>query len=327
MPRALSHSDKKMDRPAFLKDSSLWLAPMSGFTDSAFRAMARGCGADVCVSEFAHSRAVLSGAAKVLERLKFEQCERPYGVQLFGSDPAEVADAAAFVEERISPDFIDINYGCPAPNAVCAGAGSALLKDPNRMARIASAAAAALKRIPLTAKMRTGWGAETVLPRAAKMLEDAGVAVLAIHGRSKVQGYSGGADWGIIEATAEALSIPVIGNGSAELLEPERLRSSACSGFMVGRAACGNPWVFSRMRADMCGGAFQEPSARDRVGAAAYYLDRASGGDDNFNIIGIRPNITAFLRGFPGFKRARLALAGARTAGEAGKILKEVLAV
>ncbi|MBR4596809.1 MAG: tRNA-dihydrouridine synthase family protein, partial [Opitutales bacterium] len=190
--------------PDFLKKGDIYLAPMSGCTDAAFRQIARENGADVCVSEFVHARAVLSKAPKILEKIKIEPCERPCGVQLFGGDEFEMADAAAFVEENFAPDFIDINCGCPAPNAVDAGAGASLLKDVPRMEKIARRVKLALKKIPLTAKMRTGWGADTILPGAALRLEDAGVEAIALHGRSKIQGYRGEANWNLIESTAKA---------------------------------------------------------------------------------------------------------------------------
>ena len=306
----------------FLKNTPLFLAPMSGFTDSAFRIIVRRHGADVCVSEFVHARAVLSGAKRVLEKLAFEEAERPYGIQIFGGDPSEMADAASFIEESIKPDFLDINYGCPAPNAVDAGAGSALLKDLKKMGQIAAAVSASLKKIPLTAKMRTGWGAETVLPDAAKMLEQSGVQMLTIHGRSKRQAYAGDADWGLIESTARALSIPVIGNGSVEKLSAEALRSSACCGFMVGRAALGNPWIFAEIKAHIVGEPFTPPSADERIGAAVEYLEKISNGNGQFNVIIYRPNVIAFLKGFAGFKKVRAAIARAKTASEILEILK-----
>lgn len=309
----------------FLTKGSLFLAPMSGFTDSAFRIMARQNGADVCVSEFVHSRAVLSGAKKVLDKLRFESAERPYGIQLFGADPEEVADAASFVEEEFAPDFLDINYGCPAPNAVYAGAGAALLKDPALMGLIAHAASKKLKKIPLTAKMRTGWGASTILPDAAKMLEQSGVKLLTIHGRSKIQGYCGDADWPLIEKTAEALSIPLIGNGSVEKLSIGALKDSACFGFMVGRAAVGNPWIFSKIKASLYGGSFVMPSALERIEAALAYTQKISLGDKSFNIINYKPNIIAFLRGFEGFKKIRAGFARLKTADEVVLLLSRIV--
>ena len=288
----------------FLRKGDLWLAPMSGYTDAAFRKIAREHGADVCVSEFVHARAALSKAPKILEKIKIGAGERPCGIQLFGGDEFEMADAAAFVEENFAPEFIDINCGCPAPNAVDAGAGAALLKDVPRMVKIARRVRLALKNTPLTAKMRTGWGSETVLPGAALMLEDTGVEAIALHGRSKTQGYRGDADWDLIEKTARALKIPLIGNGSAEKLSASELK---------GRAAVGNPWIFGQIKAKMKGGSFSEPSPHDRISAAKKYLalSISARGEDSLKII--RANLIAFMRGAAGFKKIRLLIANAKT--------------
>ncbi len=132
----------------FLKRGFLFLALMSGFSNSVCRAICREYGADGAVGEFVHSRAVLEMSPAVAEKMSFSEKERPFGIQIFGSDEFEVADAAALAEEKFSPDFIDINFGCPAPNATCAGAGSALLKEPRKMAAIVSRASRALKKIP-----------------------------------------------------------------------------------------------------------------------------------------------------------------------------------
>ena len=234
----------------FLKKNILFLAPMAGYTDSACRRIFRESGADAVVSEFVYCRAIISDAARVFEKLSFSEADRPFGVQIFGSDTAEMALSAKIVEDRISPDFIDVNFGCPAPNAVGAGAGSALLKNVPQMVRIIEAMSSAVARTPITAKMRTGWSLrEIVVPQAAVDIQNAGAQMITLHGRTKSQGYSGDADWELIERTAESLSVPLIGNGSVEKLSAGRLRSSACTGFMIGRAALGNPWIFSEINA------------------------------------------------------------------------------
>lgn len=309
----------------FLKRGALYLAPMSGYTDAAFREIAMENGADVCVSEFVHARAVLSKAPKVLEKLRIDVLARPCGIQLFGGDEFEMADAASFVEEYAKPDFIDINYGCPAPNAVDAGAGSALLKNVPKMAEIAKKVKGALKKIPLTAKMRTGWGAESVLPRAALELEEAGVEVLAIHGRSKNQGYKGDADWALIEETANCLKIPVIGNGSAEKLTASELQESACFGFMVGRAAVGNPWIFKEIKAGLNGEDFIPPTANERVETALKYLEKSLQNQGDDSLKAIRANLIAFMRGHGGFKKMRLALANSKTIEDVYMVFKGFL--
>lgn len=304
----------------------LFLAPMAGFSNEPCRRICREYGADVSVSEFVYSRAVLSGAARVFEKLSFTEGGRPFGVQIFGSDPKEVADAASLVEERVAPDFIDINFGCPAPNAVSAGAGAALLKNPELMGKIVAAVAGALKRIPVSAKMRIGWdGSSIIVPDAARALADAGASFITLHGRTKARGYEGDADWDLIEKTAQSLPVPLIGNGSVEKLDAARLRGSACAGFMVGRAALGNPWVFGEIRAKMDGTEFVPPTPSDRAKLALRYAELVSDGSysgiDAGNLTFAKVQIMRFLKGAEGFKRLRVGLKSINTLEQ----LKEML--
>lgn len=310
--------------PDFLKKNSLFLAPMSGITDSAFRALCRKMGADVCVSEFVYSRAVLLRIPKILDKLRFEESSRPYGIQLFGSDPAEVADAAVLIEELFAPDFIDINFGCPAPNAVDAGAGAALLKNPKKMVEIVGAVASKLKKIPLTAKLRTGWSAsEIIVPDVALMLEEAGVKVLALHGRTKTQGYSGEADWDLINETANALKIPLIGNGSVQNLSQEQLVCSTCFGFMIGRAAIGNPWIFQELKSRLAGLSYEPPNAISRVRCAICYTEALLKDSNSSPSIDAKRNILGFLKGHSGFKKMRETIANEKLSINTLSLLRE----
>ncbi len=304
-----------------------FLAPMSGFSNPVFRRLCVRFGAAATVSEFVYSRAVLSGAEAVMKKLRFTEAERPYGVQLFGSDPSEMAEACSYVEERLAPDFIDINFGCPAPTAVCAGAGSALLKNPDRMAEIVHVCSRALKKTPLTAKMRLGWSESSIIvPEAALLLEAAGAKALTLHGRTKLQGYSGPADWTLIELCARSLKIPLIGNGSAEDLSGAELASSACSAFMIGRAALGNPWIFENMRRRMEGTEAFRPSRSQRIAVALEFAsEMCSEGIDGVSerdFARALPQVMAFLKGFSGFKNIRRALSGVKTLGEVRAVLE-----
>ncbi|PWM30037.1 MAG: hypothetical protein DBX55_05465 [Verrucomicrobia bacterium] len=299
----------------------LMLAPMSGYSDSPLRRMCRRYGADACVGEFVHSRAVLSGADKVLEKMRFEEGERPFGIQIFGSDEREMSEAAAFAAERFSPDFIDVNFGCPAHSAVGAGAGAALLRNVAQMKRIVSAVSGAV-RIAVTAKMRTGWdGGSVIVPRAALELEEAGAKMITLHGRTKSAGYEGPADWGLIEKTAESLRIPLVGNGSAESLSADALRASACAGFMVGRAALGNPWVFAQMRARIDGANPPAPaSAAERLALALEYAEAVCSagrsGISKENLTFAKSQIMRFIKGCEGFKKLRVQMREADTLDE-----------
>ncbi len=304
---------------------------MSGFSNGVCRAICREYGADGAVAEFVYSRAVLSGAQRVMEKISFLESERPAGAQIFGSDPFEVAEAASFIEEKFSPDFIDINFGCPAPNATHAGSGSALLKTPEKMYAIILKTAESLKRIPVTAKMRLGWDSNSiVVPDVARGLADSGAKMITLHGRTKAQGYEGDANWDLIEKTAESVDVPLIGNGSVETLSAERLRSSACAGFMVGRAALGNPWVFQKIKSRINGDdSFIEPSPTDRARLALRYAEMmASGrysGIDVGNLTHAKVQIMRFLKNASGFKNLRVGLKNINTLDELKELLCEYI--
>ena len=315
----------------FLKKNFLFLAPMAGYTNGACRKIFREFGgADAVVSEFVYCRAITANASRIFEKISFGESERPFGIQIFGSDPAEMADAAAIVEERLSPDFIDVNFGCPAPNAVGAGAGSLLLRDTDKMCKIVRAMTQGVKKTPITAKMRTGWSkSEIVVPAAAEMLQDAGAKMITLHGRTKSQGYSGDADWELIEKTAQSLKIPLIGNGSVEKLSAQQLRSSACFGFMIGRAALGNPWVFLQVKSKIDGRDYEPPTPAERAKLALKYAELMCDGRDSGvsadNITHIRSQTIRFLKDGAGFKAARVKILKTKTLDELREILCEFL--
>lgn len=304
---------------------------MAGFSNSACRKICREYGADGVVSEFVYSRAVLSQAEKIIQKISFVESERPIGIQIFGSDPSEVADASVLIEEKLSPDFIDINFGCPAPNATHAGAGSALLKTPEKMCAIVKKVSQSLKKTPLTAKMRTGWDSESiVVADVAQALADNGVQMITLHGRTKAQGYEGDADWKLIETTASSLTIPLIGNGSVEKLTSEQLRSSACTGFMIGRSALGNPWIFQKIKARLEGREEpSEPTPTERAKLALRYAEiMASGkyiGIDGENLTHAKVQIMRFLKNASGFKKLRVGLKNVNTLDELKELLCEYI--
>jgi len=229
---------------------------MAGFTDVAFRGLCRRFGADVVVSEFVRAESLIAGAPKVWEQIDFTPEQRPMGVQIFGADPAPMATAARMIAERLAPDFIDINFGCPSQPVTEGGAGSSCLRDLPRMQEIAAAVVQAVPQMPVTAKIRIGWDDQSIVaPDAARRLEAAGIQALAVHGRTRAQGYSGTANWSVIAAVVQAVSIPVIGNGDLrDVGSIERLaRPSGVQGLMVGRAALGRPWLFGQIKAVLAG--------------------------------------------------------------------------
>jgi nifR3 family TIM-barrel protein len=234
----------------------LYLAPMARHTDVAFRQLCKEQGADVMVTEFVQSEALIRDNVKAWEMVDFTEGQRPMGVQIFGATPASMAKAARLVCDRVKPDFLDLNFGCPAHKVIEQNAGSGLLRCTPLLYDLVKSVKDAIPDVPLTAKMRLGWDHSTIVAvEVAGRLQELGVEALAVHGRTKEQGYSGEAHWGWIGKVAAAVDIPVIGNGDVKDGASAMLRRSetGVSGLMIGRAALGNPWVFAQIKAAMEG--------------------------------------------------------------------------
>ena len=248
----------------------LVLAPMAGVTDLAFRTICAELGAAVTVTEMVSSRALIYQDKKsrsLLHKTPIGIC----GAQIFGNDPSVMADGAALALEASGADFIDINMGCPMPKIANNGDGSALMKDPEKAARIVEAVVRAVP-VPVTVKMRKGWDKGSCnAPELAVMLEQAGAAAIAVHGRTKTVLYSGVADWDCIHAVKEAVKIPVIANGDIFTAE-DAARCKARTGadmLMLGRTTFGDPWVFEQAQAALRGEAVPEtPPLCGRVDTA-----------------------------------------------------------
>src|ERR1700756_554121 len=192
----------------------LYLAPMAGVTDSVFRRLCKEQGADVVVTEFVSADGILHRNQRTRELVGFRPEARPVGVQLFGAQPEKMAEAARAVVDWVQPDFIDLNFGCPVNKVVCRHGGSALLRDCPLLERVAVAVVKAVEPLPVTGKIHLGWSQEMInASTTATILEQAGISAVAVHGRTREQGYSGVADWQTIAMVAETVSIPVIGNG------------------------------------------------------------------------------------------------------------------
>jgi tRNA-dihydrouridine synthase B len=297
----LPYSIKNVSHP-------LYLAPMAGYSDVAFRALCKTRGADVMVSEFVMCNAALEagGDSRIWKMLSFPDSQRPVGLQLFGADPFLMSQAARKIEDLMHPDFIDINCGCPAPKVVCQNAGSALMKDLPLMAAIVREVVRAVTETPVTVKMRTGWSSGRIVAvEAAKMMESEGAAAIAVHGRTREQGYSGDADWNLIGEVAHAVKIPVIGNGSTGGGYPtDIIIKSGVAGVMVGRAALGNPWIFTRLRAELDGKPTpEEPSYAERLQTMLEYAERMVASGEEFTHI--RPKLKPFTQGIPGARKLR----------------------
>lgn len=234
----------------------LYLAPMAGFTDMPFRQLCKEQGADVMVTEFVQSEPLIRDNERAWHTVDFTEAQRPMGVQIFGARPAGMARAAAMIAERLRPDFIDLNFGCPAVKVVEQNAGSGLLRCPALLFDIVREVIAAVPGTPVTAKIRLGWDRDhLVAVDIARHLEQLGIRAIAVHGRTKEQGYSGEADWTEIAKVADAVRVPVIGNGDIRSgADAVRRRDGTrVSGLMIGRGALGNPWIFREIKAALAG--------------------------------------------------------------------------
>lgn len=240
----------------------LYLAPMARVTDIIFRQFCKDQGADVMVTEFVQADALIRKDPKLWETVDFTDEQRPMGVQLFGSKPDSMAAAARLLVDCLQPDFIDINFGCPADRVICMDAGSSMLRNPTKLGRVTAAVVRAVPDTPVTAKIRTGWDEHTLVAReVGRIVENEGAQALTIHGRTKMQGYSGEANWPLIAEVAAERSIPVIGNGNIRSAHDViRIRAQTqCAGLMIGRAALGYPWIFRDIKGYLTHGVVPAP--------------------------------------------------------------------
>lgn len=234
-----------MDLLKKLNENPFVLAPMAGITDHAFRSFMREMGAGVVVTELVSATGIDYSSTRTLNLMSFGEDQHPIGIQLFGEDPETMANAARVAEEK-GCDFIDINLGCPVPKVVKKGAGSALLKDLPQLKLLLRGVKSAIQ-IPLTIKIRTGWDANS--KNAAEVIQlayDEGVTWVAIHGRTRAQGYSGQADWDFIAELKAKSPLPILGNGdiTSAKMAIEKKQFTGCDGIMIGRGALKNPFIF-----------------------------------------------------------------------------------
>lgn len=300
--------------PWFQDKFPLYLAPMAGVTDLIFRQICKELGADVMVTEFVSAEGIMQADSRTRKYTEFSDDQRPVGVQLFGADGERMGEAAKKIVDWKRPDFIDINFGCPVNKVVARNGGSSLLKDCPILASVAAGVAKAVGDIvPVTAKMRIGWDESTInAVEVAKILEDCGMQAIAVHGRTRAQGYGGEANWDVIDAVARAVSVPVIGNGDLACGEDVRKRKAetAVSGVMIGRAAMQNPWVFREAKHFLETGENLPPVPLEErwelvLRHCRVAVDSQRYGNEKQTLTAMRSRLMSYCKGFPGAKELR----------------------
>ncbi len=291
---------------------------MAGVTDLIFRRICKEMGADVMVTEFVSAEGIMQADDRTRKYTEFDEGQRPVGVQLFGADGERMGEAARkIIDKGLAgriPDFIDINFGCPVNKVVSRNGGSSLLRDCPLLASVAQGVAQAVGMdVPVTAKIRIGWDADSVnAVEVARTLEDCGMQAIAVHGRTRAQGYSGEADWETIDAVARAVTIPVIGNGDISCGEDlaRRKRETAVSGVMIGRAAMQNPWVFREAKYFLeTGNVMEVVPLKERweliLRHCRMAVESHRYGNERQTLTAMRGRLMAYCKGFPGAKDLR----------------------
>lgn len=300
--------------PWFQDRFPIYLAPMAGVTDVTFRTLCKELGADVMVTEFVSAEGIMQADHRTRKYTTFTDEQRPVGVQLFGADGDRMGEAAKKIIDWKQPDFIDLNFGCPVNKVVSKNGGSSLLKDCALLTDTASKIVKAVgDQVPVTGKIRIGWDQQTVnAPHVCHLLEDCGIQAVAIHGRTRSQGYRGEADWAVIDESAQSVKIPVIGNGdidSAEILK-KRKETTAVSGVMIGRAAMQNPWIFSEAKTFLETGELPpRPTITERWSFVLRHcrlaVESDRYGEEKHTLMAMRARLMTYCKGFPGAKPLR----------------------
>ncbi len=298
--------------PWFQNKFPLYLAPMAGVTDTVFRRLCKEQGADVVVTEFVSAEGIFRRNHRTQCYLDFDESERPLGVQLFGGDPAHLGEAARMVIDWKQPDFIDINFGCPVNKVVCKNGGSSLLRDCPLLESVARAVVQAAAPVPVTAKIRIGWSHDTInATTTARILENAGVQAIAVHGRTKEQGYSGEADWDVIADVVQSVQIPVIGNGDLTgAMDVKRRTESGVRGVMIGRGAMSSPWIFREIKTFFATGKIPPaPSLEEQwdfiIRHCRLAVEHPRRGRETPTMHAMRARLMAYSRGMPGARDLR----------------------
>ena len=296
-----------------LGERPVFLAPMEDVTDPSFRYICKKFGADMMYTEFISSDGLIRDAAKTIAKMRVYDYERPIGIQLYGHIPDAIVDAAVRAEAA-GPDLLDINFGCPVNKIARRGAGSGMMREPDKMVEITRRVVEAVK-LPVTVKTRLGWDEESkIIVELAERLQDVGISALTIHGRTRAQLYKGEADWTLIGAVKAnpRMHIPIIGNG--DITTPQR--ASECfdrygvDGIMIGRASFGHPWIFREVKHYLATGEILPPmSVAERVDLAKEHLAKSlEVKGEKVGILEMRRHLSCYFKGLENFKETRLKL-------------------
>lgn len=319
-----------------LGEKPVLLAPMEDVTDASFRIVCKKFGADMVYTEFIPSDGLIRDAAKAIAKMKTSDDEAPIAIQIYGNDPdamveaAKMADNADQIAGGHGCDIIDINFGCPVNKIAGRGAGSGMMREPDKMVMITERIVKAVSK-PVTVKTRLGWDENSkIIVPLAERLQDAGIAALTIHGRTRCQMYKGEADWTLIGQVKEnpRMHIPIIGNG--DINSPQKASEAfgkyGVDGIMVGRASFGHPWIFREIKHYLTTGEIlPSMSVNDRVALAKWHLSLSTGLKGPVTgVLEMRRHLSCYFKGLPDFKETRVKLVTAPTADEVMALLDYV---
>lgn len=319
-----------------LGEKPVLLAPMEDVTDASFRIVCKKFGADMVYTEFIPSDGLIRDAAKAIAKMKTSDDEAPIAIQIYGNDPdamveaAKMADNADQIAGGHGCDIIDINFGCPVNKIAGRGAGSGMMREPDKMVMITERIVKAVSK-PVTVKTRLGWDESSkIIVPLAERLQDAGIAALTIHGRTRCQMYKGEADWTLIGQVKEnpRMHIPIIGNG--DINSPQKASEAfgkyGVDGIMVGRASFGHPWIFREIKHYLTTGEIlPSMSVNDRVALAKWHLSLSTGLKGPVTgVLEMRRHLSCYFKGLPDFKETRVKLVTAPTADEVMELLDYV---
>ena len=296
-------------------------APMAGISNESFRSIIKSMGAGLIYSEMVSNMGIIYNSKNTINMLKINDEERPISIQIFGSDVDSFVKASKYVCENAKPDIIDINMGCPVPKvALRSQAGSGLLKDPQKIYEIVNAVVNSVN-VPVTVKIRAGWNNNTInCVEVAKLIEKAGASAIAIHPRTREQGYSGKADWNLIKAVKDSVNIPVIGNGDITTIYDAKrmLEETGCDAIMIGRATIGNPW-FIRECVEYVenNNIIDKPTNKERIDMMVYHYELIKKNEgDKKAILDIKTHALAYLKYIQQSKQLKTEIALCKTEDE-----------